>query len=219
MDTKHFAVFLLALTLSGQAEAKSVLNCKAMDAAISANEDFVEVALLANPAGLAEAHQAVIDSLSAVEKSLSKDHLQQARLSVDKLNQAVAANDMSAAALAAMDSYEVLVGAFEPNLPTTRDVAMLDHAGFKVHALLAAKTIDWISIGDTLTTTKVDIKAASQQLDDKALQDMLATLAKGLADAYQAKDKAWEHNTAQLLLDSVDLIERTVKNPSKQACP
>jgi hypothetical protein len=40
----------------------------------------------------------------------------------------------------------------------------------------------------------------------------------GLDAAVTAQDKAWLSSMAQVLLDSVDLIERESKNPSKSAC-
>jgi hypothetical protein len=218
MTIKYFAASAVLLALSADVEAKQTASCGAIDAAISANEDFVEIVLGTDRSAVADAQKAVADGLGAVETSLTPEALQQAQSSVSRLNKAVADGQISEAALAAMDTYAILVKAFAPRLPTTPEVAMLDHAGFKLQALLAAKPIDWTAIGETLVQADENLKVAGQQLDDKAVKDLLATLATGLTEAQQAKDKAWEHNAAQLLLDSVDLIERTVKNTSKQAC-
>jgi hypothetical protein len=218
MTIKYFAACAVLLALSADVEAKQTLDCKAIDAAISATEDFVEIVLGTDRSAVTDAQKAVADGVGAVATSLTPEALQQAQSGVTRLNKAVANGQISEAALAAMDTYDTLVKAFASRLPTTPEVAMLDHAGFKLQALLAAKPIDWTAISETLVQTTANLKVASQQLDDKAVKDLLATLAKGLTAAQQAKEKDWEHNAAQLLLDSVDLIERTVKNTSKQAC-
>jgi hypothetical protein len=218
MKTKISALIPVFLALLVPSEAAPIASCKAIDAVISANEDFVEIILGSDISSRAEAQKKMQTSFTAVIAALAPDVAKQVQTNIGLLNQAVAANQLSQAALGAMENYGILVNAFEKRLPTTREVAMLDHAGFKLHALLAADPVDWTAIGDALTKTEAYLKITSTQLDDKAIQDMLATLTEGLANALQVQNKAWEHNAAQILLDSVDLIERKVKNQSKQAC-
>jgi hypothetical protein len=218
MKKQFFTALILSLSWTNLGQAKQIANCEAIDSAISATEDFVEVALGVDQTARAGAQKALVDSLSAIETTVPSDVLLKARSGLMRLDKALADNHISEAALLAMDNYEILVRTYAQRLPTTQDVAMLDHAGFKLHALLSADSIDWHAIGTELTKAGGDLKSASQKLNDKAIRDLLGTLSKGLDDAYRAQNKAWEHNMAQLLLDSVDLIERTVKNPSKSAC-
>jgi hypothetical protein len=198
--------------------AASKANCDAIDKAISANEDFVEIALGSDAPALLEAQRAVHGNFALISAALPQDVARKAEAAMANLDAAVAARQKSEASLAAMENYTILVKAFDQRLPTTPEVAMLDHAGFKLHALLAAKTIDWSAIGETVAKTEALLTSATGQIKDKAVKDILATIATGLLDAHAAQDSAWEHHSAQMLLDSVDLIERTVKNPSKQAC-
>jgi hypothetical protein len=208
---------LLALsTLPSLAGTKT--SCDAIDKAVSANEDFVEIVLGTDASARADAQKAVRDNFALVSASLAPDVAEKSKAAMAKLDSAFAAGEMSEASLAAMENYTVLVKAFDQRLPTTTEVAMLDHAGFKLHALLAAKTVNWAAIGETVANTEVHLKAASEQIKDKAVKDILATISSGLTEAQKAQDSAWEHHSAQMLLDSVDLIERTVKNTSKQAC-
>jgi hypothetical protein len=193
-------------------------SCEAIDKAVSANEDFVEIVLGTDAAARADAQKAVHNNFALVSASLAPDVVAQANAAMAKLDTAFAAGQMSEASLAAMENYTVLVKAFDQRLLTTTEVAMLDHAGFKLHALLAAKTVDWAAIGETATNTEAKLKVAGDQIDDKAVKGILASISTGLIEAHKAKDTAWEHHSAQILLDSVDLIERTVKNTSSQAC-
>jgi hypothetical protein len=198
--------------------AASKASCDAIDKAVSANEDFVEIVLVSDVSAYADAQKAVRDNFALVAASLAPDVAGQANAAMAKLDTAFAAGQMSEASLAAMENYTVLVNAFNKRLPTTIEVAMLDHAGFKIHALLAAKSVDWAVVGETVANTQALLKSAGNQIKDKAVKDILATISVGLTEAHKAQDNAWEHHSAQLLLDSVDLIERTVKNTSKQAC-
>jgi hypothetical protein len=198
--------------------AASKASCDAIDKAVSANEDFVEIVLGGDASAHTDAQKAVRNNFALVAASLAPDVAGQANAAMAKLDSAFAAGQMSEASLAAMENYTVLVNAFDKRLPTTNEVAMLDHAGFKLHALLAAKSVDWAAIGETVANTQTLLKSASNQIKDKAVKDILATISSGLSEAHKAQGSAWEHHSAQLLLDSVDLIERTVKNTSKQAC-
>jgi hypothetical protein len=208
---------ILALSTMPSLSA-SKASCDAIDKAVSANEDFVEIVLGSDASARADAQKAVRNNFALVSTSLAPDVAGQADAAMAKLDSAFAAGQMSEASLAAMENYTVLVNAFNKRLPTTNEVAMLDHAGFKLHALLAAKSLDWAAIGETVTNTEKLLKVASDQIKDNAIKDILATISAGLTEAHKAQDSAWEHHSAQLLLDSVDLIERTVKNRSKQAC-
>ena len=51
-----------------------------------------------------------------------------------------------------------------------------------------------------------------------ALLDLGASVQAGLEGAAAAKDLAWPKSLAQIQLDSVDLLERAVKNTAKGAC-
>jgi hypothetical protein len=162
--------FLLLDTLQGVAKP----NCKAIDAAISAKEDFVEVAL------------------------------------------AKQAPNASTVSLEALEDYKKLVARFEASLPTTLPVAMLDYAGFKLRALAAAQNVDWQAIAATRDETHQNW--AKIKLMDKAVFDLGTNNLASLDLALATQNAKWVDSSAQILLDSVDLIERQIKNPAKGAC-
>jgi hypothetical protein len=55
-------------------------------------------------------------------------------------------------------------------------------------------------------------------LKDQALIDLADSITTALSSSLAAKDSAWLGSSAQILLDSVDLLERQLKNTSKEAC-
>ena len=211
--------FTVNALLSGSSFASLRATCEEIDAAISATEDFVEISLSSDKGEKREsARTTVHETFTRIERSLTPETIAENKKAISKLDQTFAANMMAEASLEAMKSYALLVNGFEEQLPTTLDIAMLDHAGFKLNALLATTTIDWSDVIATQSSAKAHIAIARQQLKDRSLSDLLASIEIGLEQAVAAKNKAWTLHSAQLLLDSVDLMERSVKNPSKLAC-
>jgi hypothetical protein len=167
-------LFTLSFLVLTATQAVSKPNCQAIDAAISAKEDFVEDAL------------------------------------------AKQSPDASSSSLNALEDYKKLVAQFEPSLPTTLPVAMLDYSGFKLRALAAASQIDWQAINVARDEARLNL--ANSNLTDKAILDLGANLLAGLDIAIATQNAKWVNSSAQILLDSVDLIERQIKNPAKGAC-
>jgi hypothetical protein len=164
----------LCFLLLGTIQAAAKLNCKEIDAAISAKEDFVETALAKNSA------------------------------------------DASSTSLAALEDYKTLVARFETSLPTTLPVALLDYSGFKLRALAAAPIVDWQAIATAVDETRLNWDKI--KLTNKAVIDLGTNALASLEGATSDKNVKWVDSSAQILLDSVDLIEREVKNPAKGAC-
>jgi hypothetical protein len=167
-------LIILGFLILGTMQVMARTDCKAIDAAISAKEDFVEMALTKNAA------------------------------------------DASAASLAALEDYKSLVAQHESVLPTTLPVAMLDYAGFKLRALVAADNLDWQAIAAARNQTKRDW--AKVGLKNKAISDLTSSNLVSLDLAILQNNPKWVDSAAQILLDSVDLIEQQVKNPAQGAC-
>jgi hypothetical protein len=218
MKLKLTAAFsaLAVLALSGSAHAKAA--CGQIDQAISSTEDFVEMALAADAAASTDALGAISAAFKPVAGDLSKDAAQRAEALVKQVEIAHSGGDKSAAALAAMDLYGALAGAFKDRLPTALDIAMLDESGFRLHALLGAAQPDWAALDSAVKTAGQRWESAKGQVQDKALTDLMDHLLAGTAEAAAQKNGAWLHESASLLLDSVDLLERAVKNSAKEAC-
>jgi hypothetical protein len=198
--------------------AAQTVSCESINNAISANEDFVEIVLSGTQADFDSAQKNIRSTLASVSSSLAFSTKAQAESAMVRLERAMVIRDISKAALAAMDNYSVLVEAFEDRLPTTRDVAMLDHAGFVLLALLAAKPVNWATAEATATAVRHVIQRQHGIIKDKALLDLLNTLSAGLVASSVVKNRDWLSSYAQMLLDSVDLIERNTNNLSSRAC-
>lgn len=213
------AVALSALAIfaiSGAAHAKA--TCDQIDQAISSTEDFVEMALAADTAASKDALGAISATLTAVGGDLPPETMQKAQALAKQVESAHAGNDMSAAALAAMDLYGELAGAFKNRLPTELNIAMLDESGFRMHALLGAKQPDWAALERASKTAGQRWENAKGQVKDKALAELMDHLLASAAVSAAQKNDAWLHSSASLLLDSVDLLERAIKNTAKGAC-
>lgn len=193
-------------------------SCEAIDKAISANEDFVEVALGIDEASPADTLKVIHATSDHVMSALSPDVAAKSKAAIARIDAALAANQLPQAAVAAMDNYAVLVKAFEPRLVTTLDVAMLDDAGFRLLGLVASKPVDWDAVSKTAADADTNMKATAEHIKDQGLTDLMVTMSAGLLAAAAAKDAPWAGHAAQVLLDSVDLMEAKAWNESKQAC-
>ena len=210
-------VGLLCATLT-PATAAPKPSCEQIDAAISANEDFVEVALGDDPNGVKAALASIHQSFEEIRPALSGDAANQSESHIKSVDEAVRAGNLAAASVAAVEVYKALATAFEKRLPTTLDAAMLDYAGFKLQGLAASTPVNWIAISATVAESGQNWQSARKHMDDKALPDLLQDVHAGLDSASTARNEEWLSSTAQILLDSVDLVERSIKNPSKDAC-
>jgi hypothetical protein len=194
---KFTMIALLALFISVQDQAWAAADCARMEAAISATEDFAEAALDGTGPDQEKALASVQRSFAAVKARLPAG-------TVAEVGKAIAGMEgmgKGGAALAAVEAYRLLVVARGAD-----DVAMLDHAGFKLRALAAGT--DWDAMAQTVRETP-KIKA------DGALADLMGHIHAGLKRAIAGRNAAWVDAEALILLDSVDLIE--AKQPAR-AC-
>jgi hypothetical protein len=196
-------------------QAGANITCKQIDEAISANEDFVEAALAkdakATPKAITASFKVVSAALSSQHQS---DALQQIKLTEEQFS----TGDAPLAALSAIENYKILVTAFENRLPTSLDAAMLDYAGFKLRSLAAAKTVDWNLVSATVAEADANWATAKGKMKNKAVIDLVDSIQASLSQAVAGQNTQWLDGVAQILLDSVDLVEAQIKNPAKGAC-
>lgn len=216
--TTPLAILALVLT-SHIADAKSAADCKAIDAAISANEDFVEVALGIDALSPDNALKTIHDTAKTVAPSLGANASRDLQNTLSATDSAFKAGHLPEAAVAAMENYAVLVKAYDKRLPTTQDVAMLDYAGFRLLGLLASSPQDWDAMAKTVAIADASLKSTSARIKDQGLTDLSVTIATGLNESVKAKDAPWLAHAAQVLLDSVDLMEPKARSKSPAACP
>jgi hypothetical protein len=200
---KFILIAILSLCLIAPIRAQAAGKCARIEVAVSATEDFAEAALDGTAKDRAKALASVHDSFAAVRKDLPAKAAGQAERAVAAIDAKATASD---AALAAVEAYRLLVTAFGPD-----DVAMLDHAGFKLRALAAAGT-DWTAMA---AAVEDNARQAAAIKMDKALADLMGDISLGLKQAVAAKNPAWVDAEARILLDSVDLVEA---NQKPKAC-
>jgi hypothetical protein len=202
------------IAVSATVAAKPSAICKTIDSAISANEEFVESILEVNP----KARAATRKDMSAFNVELSAENGKASTAAISALDAALASGNERDAMLAAMQNYAVLVENFKTRLPTSQNVAMLDHAGFSLQAITASGTPDWAMVKSVQTALATDINAIDKQLDAGPLADLLHDTATSIDQAIAQSDVKWLNASALILLDSVDLVEAVVKNKNPGAC-
>jgi hypothetical protein len=193
-------------------------SCKLIDAAISSTEDFAEIAQGTDPAAIETARSAIQTALDRVRPVLDQKIASAIASSLATVMAADKNGDVSQSAVASMDIYKLLVQQFEPRLPTTRSVAMLDYAGFKLSALLMSPQPDWAAVSALVQEASHNWTTARAELKDKALVDIGTSIHMGLQEASTKKNVDWLRSLAKMQLDSVDLLERVIKNKTKGAC-
>lgn len=214
MQKAKLLAITIALLVGTTAPSSAKPTCEQIDAAISANEDFVEFALSRDAAAAKKAAIAISKHFEAVASFLSADQRKQIQENI----RITTSSNPSLASLAAVENYKILASTFKNALPTTLPAAMLDYAGFKLRAQAGATNVDWAEISVTADETAGNWTKAKTDLTDKAVLDLGESVQSSLASAIAAKDPIWLDSSAKILLDSVDLIERQIKNPAKGAC-
>jgi hypothetical protein len=212
----HALAILIAV--SAPAAAKSAASCKTIDDAISANEEFVESILEANPKARVTTREDMSRFNVELGSALSTSNAKASAKAIAALDTALASGNERDAMLAALQNYAVLVRNFKTRIPTSQNVAMLDHAGFSLQAIAASGTPDWALVKSAQTALATDLTAIDKQIDAGPLADLLHDTASNIDQAIAQSDVKWLNASALILLDSVDLVEAVVRNNSPGAC-
>ncbi len=210
----------LVLIISGLAGANPAaarrMDCAAIETALSAAEDAVEFALAEDAAALKQGAKDVAASLKGVKPSLTDAAFNAAAAAQAEFDAAVSKAGYPAAALAALKIYSAIAAEAGTKLPSGEHVAMLDYAGFKLKAMMKAP--QWKAIADEAAAADAHWQAVKADMKDTATMDLMDEIHRGLIGAAKAQDALWLDNLAALELAAVDLLERQVKNSSKDAC-
>ena len=215
-------IFKTALVLTASAllganvAAARKMDCAAVEAALSAAEDSAEFALAGDAAALKKGAEGIAASLKAVKPSMGEAAYSAAAAAQGKFDAAAAKAGYREAALAALDIYSAIAAEAGSKLPSGEHVAMLDYAGFRLKAML--KTPQWDAIAGEAAAADGHWQAVKPGMKDTATMDLMDEIHRGMASAAKAQDALWLNNLAGLELAAVDLLERQVKNSSKDAC-
>ena len=212
--------FLAATPIITPLAAQTQPSCKLIENVISAAEDFSEFAL-AGDGKQAKASLAALLALTVkIKPALPAAAAARLEAAVSATDAAFKSGDNPQATLAALNSYRVLVHALRLRLTTTLDVAMLDYSGFRLHALTAADPVDWQAVANSVAQSATATKNTQDLLAGAfGLRDLAGSIQQGLEGAVALKSSKWLESTAQIQLDSVDLLEQAINNPSPNACP
>jgi hypothetical protein len=116
--------------------------------------------------------------------------------------------DFAEIALLSIDSYKVIADELNSSaLAVPIQVVMLDYIGFRIHALLKQKEVDWQLISNTVNDAQKNWKQIKGEISDKGLYDAVNTSIKGLSKASRSKNLDMLEFAAQVDLDLVDLLE------------
>jgi hypothetical protein len=216
------SIALITYSLAGlparAADQINTLGCDAIDAAISSTEDFAEAALAGNTAAAQAGAVTIAKTFRAIAPALSKQQKDSGEKQASLIETTLKAGDLPVAALQATDMFRSLTDILQSRLPTSLEVAMLDHAGFRLQALVAQNNVDWPAVAATANEANANWQVAKQRIENKALQDLGSTLHEGLLAAVVANNIDWLKAMAHMELDSVDLLEKNVTSTGEQAC-
>jgi hypothetical protein len=218
MKLVTFALPAILLVFTQTTALHAQPTCDKIDAAISATEDFAEVVNGKDVVQTKRALNAIQTNFNSIKSSVNPATKAQITELINSVKSSYANGDKSAAAVTALDIYRLLIGVFEKRIPTTRSVAMLDYSGFRLHGLASAQSVNWTAISATVSESGKNWTSIHKTLKDKGLADLGDNIQAGLEDASKARDLGWLNSTAQIQLDSVDLLERVIKNKTKGAC-
>ncbi len=218
MRTSLVLSVLLLSTIFTPAQSGQRVNCKDLDTAISANEDFVEIALGIDDLPLPPALDTIKAQLKRVEPWMTAPLKLKATGQVADIETKMKAGDNPMAAVAAIETYQTLIADFKTILPTSYETAMLDYVGFKILSLTAAQNPNWVELALTVAQGRKNWDKIKPALKDQGVIDLVDSTQTALDKALAAKDSKWLGSASQTLLDSVDLIERQSKNLTKGAC-
>jgi hypothetical protein len=218
MKPRIFAALFTMMACTVPVLAKPGVSCDTIDLAISANEEFVEAILENHPDARLKTRNDMTALDAGMGKALPPEAAKASAAAIATLDAALAAENTRDAMLAAMQNYAVLVAAFKARLPTTQNVAMLDHAGFSLQALSASGTPDWAMVKTVQTALTTDVKAIDKQMKRGPLADLLHDTVTSIDAAIAQSNANWLNASALILLDSVDLVEGVVKNKTPGAC-
>lgn len=124
-----------------------------------------------------------------------------------KIDRAAKADLRTDVALSAVEGYRTLVESASDTGKVPKAVSLLDYAGFRYQANLAAEPIDWKDVDASLAFAKSKWSSLSPKVTDAALaQEFSAALSK-LESAAQARDVAAAKKAATSELDLVDKLE------------
>ena len=179
-----------------------------IDAVASLNENLVEFALAGDTAKTAQTAKAVATALPALRGDVPPVTFAGLESHLRDIEAAVKAGDDVRTALASVEMYRLSQEAMNPaarSVPV--QVPLLDYSGFKVLALSRGRTVDWVRAETTAKEARVFWTHVESRIASPALRNLVGAIMTGLDNGIATRNAAHTAFAAQMLLESVDLLE------------
>ena len=196
---------------ASSAASPAAMDADARNSALLATaEPFEALTEQAATSTTAELDKLIADTRSAANRiSGSLDQAQEAKLQSQLAEVAARrkSDDRTGIALAAVEGYRTLIESAPDTSPTPRAVSLLDYAGFRYQANLAAKPARWADAGAAVDFADTQWAAVSPKIGDTALRSQMSASIVDMRKAVQAKDEALAKSASTTELDLVDKLE------------
>jgi hypothetical protein len=180
--------------------------------ALSQASEIAEQLSENSPAIDAAAFNKAMSDINALDARLAKPLSPGRKKTLDALltgiRSAWTAGDRSAVGVQAIETYKVLQEAM-PRGPKAVpvQVAQLDYVGFKVNALLAAGSVNWAQVSETVREASAWWVAIEPRTSDATLKEAMNRTLLGMKEAADQKEPKLMHFAADMELILVDGLE------------
>jgi hypothetical protein len=171
-------------------------------------EALTEQAPVASPDKLKVLISDVQAAVSGVTGKL--DDARQSALDRQLIDIAIASerDDRADIALASIEGYRTLIESARDTGPVPRAVSLLDYAGFRYQADLAARPVRWDDATKAMSFADSQWAGLERQVADAALKDDFAKALETMRIAAKASDLAAARSAVAHELDLVDKLEQ-----------
>lgn len=176
-------------------------------------EALTETAFSAAFERLKTAHDAASSDVTVVNAELSSDDQRRLEVLHGAIRNALRDKDRSALALAAVESYRVLVSAQNARAVVPVEVSLLDYAGFKLEALARADVVRWDEMARALEYANSQWATLSPRVSSKGLSGAFEATLAGMKRAIREKNTLAASIASTDELALVDVLEEHFLKP------
>jgi hypothetical protein len=186
--------------------AQSDRNTRLLDAA-GGFETLTETALTQPFTALTATRQAAVDRAATVRSLLTAEQTTRLDALADALDAALAGQDRTATAIAAVETYRVLVSAQDGTAKVPVDVSLLDYAGFKYDTIVQAQPIDWTGMATDVGYAREVWTRLSPDVSSQALVGAFESSLAGMETAVRERNPVAARVAVSTELALVDALE------------
>lgn len=177
--------------------------------AASAAEDMIDFALAGDVGRVNEKLSELSRQVPAMRQSLGDAPAAGVEKRLAEIEAALGQGDFTGVALQANEAFRTIVEARGVTGTVPLEVSLLDYSGFKLKTLAKAGRIDWATITAAADEASGFWSPLTDRVKDKGLRDLMNSLQEGLAQGVAEQDATQVAFAAQMLLDAVDLLEKS----------